>query len=373
MSILRRTGTTFKCSKMAYLNSVIIGTGSFLPEKVIENNYFLDHTFYKHDGTKVVKPTEQVVKKLEEISGIESRRYAGDNTDTVQLAVYASEKAIENAGIDKEVIDGIILAHNFGNLKSGLDYPLLLPNLAALVKNRLDIKNHQCFAYDILFGCPGWVQGMIQADQAIRAGAAKNVLVIGVEILSRIVDKHDLDSMLFGDGAGAAILQAKETETKTGILSSHTYSHCLSDADYLKMGSSYNEDKADDEMFIKMQGRNVYRYAVTHVPDLITDCLTKSNTSIEEIDMFLFHQANAKLIKAVGDKLFKMHNYDGDYEKLVPITLQHTGNSSVATVPTLLDNVLRNELEGYHIKKGDKVLFAAVGSGMHANCVIYQF
>ena len=358
---------------MTYRNSVIIGTGSFLPEKMIDNNYFLNRTFYKHDGTKVTKPTEQVIQKLEEISGIESRRYAGDNTDTVQLAVYASEQAIEDAGIDKEVIDGVIVAHNFGNLKNGLDYPLLLPNLAALVKNRLKIKNHQCFAYDILFGCPGWVQAMIQADQAIKAGAAKNVLVVGVEILSRIVDQHDLDSMLFGDGAGATILQAQESETPTGLLSSHTYSHCLSDADYLKMGSSYNNEKSEEEMFIKMQGRNVYRYAVTHVPDLITDCLTKSNTKIEEIDLFLFHQANAKLIKAVGTKLFKMHNYDGDYDKLVPITLQQTGNSSVATVPTLLDNVLRDDLEGFNIKKGDKVLFAAVGSGMHANCIIYQF
>ena len=358
---------------MAYRNSVIIGTGSFLPEKVIDNNYFLNHTFYKGDGTKITKPTEQIVKKLEEISGIESRRYAGDNTDTVQLAVYASEQAIEDAGIDKETIDGVIVAHNFGNLKNGLDYPLLLPNLAALVKNRLKIKNHQCFAYDILFGCPGWVQAMIQADQAIKAGAAKNILVIGVEILSRIVDNHDLDSMLFGDGSGATIVQAQEGKTPKGILSSHTYSHCMDDADYLKMGGSYNDEKSEDEMFIKMVGRNVYRYAVTHVPDLITECLAKSNTKIEEIDMFLFHQANAKMIKAIGTKLFKQHDYDGDYDSLVPITLQQTGNSSVATVPTLLDNVMRKDLEGFNIKEGDKVVFAAVGSGMHANCIIYQF
>lgn len=356
-----------------YRNSIIIGTGSFLPEKRIDNSHFLDRTFYKHDGTKVTKPTEQVIQKLEEISGIESRRYAGDNTDTVQLAVYASEQAIEDANIDKELIDGIIVAHNFGNLKNGLDYPLLLPNVAALVKNRLQIKNHQCFAYDILFGCPGWVQAMIQANQAIKAGDAHNILVVGVEILSRIVDEHDLDSMLFGDGAGATIVQAQDGETPKGILASHTYSHCLTDADYLKMGSSYNEEKSEEEMFIKMQGRNVYRYAVTHVPDLITECLAKAKVNIEEIDIFLFHQANAKLIKAVGDKLFKQHDYNGDYDKLVPITLQQTGNSSVATIPTLLDNVLRNDLENFEIKEGDKVLFAAVGSGMHANCIIYQY
>jgi 3-oxoacyl-[acyl-carrier-protein] synthase-3 len=360
---------------MPYLNSVIVGTGSFLPEKVIDNDYFLNHTFYKNDGTLITKPTEQIVQKLQDISGIESRRYASDNMDTVGLAVKASFAAIEDAGINKETIDGIIVAHNFGNLKSGLTYPLLLPNLAALVKNQLGIKNHHCFAFDLLFGCPGWVQAMIQAHQSIATGAAKNVLVVGVEVLSRIVDEHDLDSMLFGDGAGAVILQAKESETKTGILCSHTFSHCLDDADYLKMDVSYNEIKQteDPDMFMKMNGRNVYRYAVTFVPDLITECLEKNNTKIEEIDMFLFHQANAKLIKAVGEKLFKIHDYDGDYDKLVPITLQKTGNSSVATVPTLLDEVLKDQLADYKIKPGDKVLMAAVGSGMHANCLIYQF
>ena len=122
---------------MPYLNSVIVGTGSFLPEKVIDNDYFLNHTFYKNDGTLITKPTEQIVQKLQDISGIESRRYASDNMDTVGLAVKASFAAIEDAGINKETIDGIIVAHNFGNLKSGLTYPLLLPNLAALVKNQL--------------------------------------------------------------------------------------------------------------------------------------------------------------------------------------------------------------------------------------------
>jgi 3-oxoacyl-[acyl-carrier-protein] synthase III len=360
---------------MLYKNSVIVGTGSFLPEKTIGNSYFLDHIFYKNDGTKIEKPASEIIQKLEDISGIKNRRYAGDSTDTVDLAVAAGFAAIADAGIDKEKIDGIIVAHNFGNLKNGLTYPLLLPNLAALVKNRLGIKNHHCYAFDLLFGCPGWIQAMVQAHQSILAGMSKNVLVIGTEILSRIVDAHDLDSMLFGDGAGAVVLQAQESETRTGILATHTYSHCLDDADYLKMGVSYNAEKQteDPDMFIKMNGRNVYRYAVTFVPDLITECLAKSELHISEIDMFLFHQANAKLIKAVGDKLFAQHQYNGDYSKLVPITLQQTGNSSVATVPTLLDEVLRGKVEGFEIKAGQKVLMASVGSGMHANCLIYQF
>lgn len=358
---------------MPYLNSVIIGTGSYLPEEVIENSYFLNHKFYKNDGSKVTKPTEQIVQKLQDISGIESRRYAGKDSDTVTLAVKASQAAIADSGIDKEKIDGVIVAHNFGNMKHGHQSSLLLPNVAALVKNQLDIKNHRCFAFDLLFGCPGWVQAMIQAHQSIATGAATNVLVVGVEILSRVVDEHDLDSMLFGDGAGAVILQAQEGDTRKGIICSNTYSHCLADADYLNMGISYNQDEEKSDMFIKMNGRNVYRYAVTHVPDLISECLEKNNMDISEISMFLFHQANAKLIKAVGDKLFKQEDYNGEYEKLVPITLQHTGNSSVATVPTLLDNVMKDELKDFKINDGDKVLMAAVGSGMHANCLIYQF
>lgn len=357
---------------MPYLNSIIIGTGSYLPEEIIGNDYFLNHKFYKNDGSKVTKPNEQIVQKLQDISGIESRRYAGKDTDTVGLAVKASEAAILDAGIDKETIDGVIVAHNFGNLKDGHQASLLLPNVAALVKNQLNIKNHHCFAFDLLFGCPGWVQAMIQAHQAIATGSATNVLVVGVEILSRVVDEHDLDSMLFGDGAGAVVLQAQEGETRKGIITSNTFSHCLADADYLNMGVSYNPEKGD-EMFMKMNGRNVYRYAVTYVPTLITECLAKSNTKIEEIDMFLFHQANAKLIQAVGDKLFAQHDYKGDYDKLVPITLQQTGNSSVATVPTLLDNIMKDQLDDFKIKEGDKVLMAAVGSGMHANCLIYQF
>jgi 3-oxoacyl-[acyl-carrier-protein] synthase-3 len=358
---------------MAYQNSVIIGTGSYLPEEIITNDYFLNRQFYKADGTKITKPTAEITQKLQDISGIESRRYAGKDSDTVTLAVKASEAAIADAGIDKELIDGVIVAHNFGNMKDGQKSSSLLPNVAALVKNQLNIKNHHCFAFDLLFGCPGWVQAMIQAHYSILAGDAKNVLVVGVDILSRVVDEHDLDSMLFGDGAGAVILQGQESETKKGILVSHTFSHCLDDVDYLNMGNSYNGEKEGNDIFIKMNGRNVYRYAVTHVPTLISECLAKSNIGIEEISMFLFHQANAKLIQAVGDKLFAQQNYDGIYEKLVPITLQYTGNSSVATVPTLLDNVMRKELDGFEIKEGDKVLMAAVGSGMHANCLIYQF
>ncbi len=358
---------------MPYLNSVIIGTGSYLPEKVIENEYFLNHEFYKSDGTRVLKPTIEIIQKLEDISSIKRRRYAGENSDTVGLATKAAEAAIVDAGIDKELIDGIIVAHNFGNMRHGHKGSLLLPNVAALVKNQLDIKNHHCFAFDLLFGCPGWVQAMIQAHQSILAGAAKNILVIGAEILSRVTDEHDLDSMLFGDGAGAVVLQAQESDTKKGIITSHTFSHCLTDVDYLNMGTSYNQDDENTDMFIKMNGRNVYRYAVTHVPTLITECLAKSNTNITDISMFLFHQANAKLIRAVGEKLFAQQSYDGNYEKLVPITLQNTGNSSVATIPTLLDNVMKHELEGFEIKSGDKVLMAAVGSGMHANCLIYQF
>ena len=133
---------------MAYRNSVIIGTGSYLPEEIITNDHFLNRQFYKADGTKITKPTSEITKKLQDISGIESRRYAGKDSDTVTLAVKASKAAIADSGLDKETIDGIIVAHNFGNMKDGQKASSLLPNVAALVKNKLDIKNHHCFAFD---------------------------------------------------------------------------------------------------------------------------------------------------------------------------------------------------------------------------------
>ncbi len=244
------------------INSVISGIGSILPERVIPNSYFSDNKFFTKDGKPNSKSTKDVITKLEEISCIKSRRYIPENEDSVPMMKAAAGKAIEDAGLDKELVDGIIVAHNTGNMRpdgSGWDP---IPNLASLVKNSLEIKNHECFAYDILFGCPGWIQGMIQAHQAIQNGEANYVLVVGVEVVSRVLDPHDVDSMLLGDGCGAAILAKSESYNTVGVLGYATFSHCQEDYRSIYIGKSNNPDLWNKQFF-KMNGRDVYRYATT--------------------------------------------------------------------------------------------------------------
>ena len=188
------------------INSVITGTGSYIPELVKENKDFLNDDFLNEDGTPFAYENDVVIEKFKAITGIGERRYATAELNSSDLAYFASLKAIEDAGIDKEEIDYIILAHNFGDVKKDTIQSDLLPSLASRVKYRLGIKNSSCVAYDILFGCPGWIQGVIQAEAFIKSGIAKKCLVIGTETLSRVLDPHDRDSMIYADGAGACIV-----------------------------------------------------------------------------------------------------------------------------------------------------------------------
>lgn len=352
-------------------NSVVVGTGSYLPQNVITNDHFLQHAFYRKDGSLMQKEPKEITTKLQQISGIRERRYASTNEDSADLSATAGMAALADAKISKEDLDGIIVAHNAGNMKHGDTKPHTIPNLASIVKSRLGIRNPNCIAYDIIFGCPGWIEGMTQAHRMIAIGDAKNVLVIGVDILSRYVDDHDLDTMLFGDGAGAVVLQGQSSENQKGIICYQNYSHCTTEVDFLKMGPSYKVNGSED-IYIKMEGRQVYRYAVTHVPELVNNCLQKAGIPVEEVDHFLFHQANEKMIVAMAEKLFKMNGLKGDIQKVLPMIVQCTGNTSVATVPMLWDAIKQGELPNHTIKEGDTLVLASVGAGMHANCMIYK-
>ena len=355
------------------INAVITGTGSFLPGKRMPNEAFVEHTFYKPNGELVTKPSSEVVQKLREISGIYERRYIEDHHDSADLGAFASEKAIESAGIDKESIDEIIVAHNFGNMVHGDRAHHLIPNLAALIKNRLGIQNPDCTAYDVLYGCPGWLLAMHMANQSIATGYSKRVLVVGVEVITRILDPHDLDSMLFGDGAGAVIVDAVEEEEKRGILYYKSVSHCEEEVEYLEMGTSYNPDSTIGTT-VKMRGRNVYKYAVNEVPKVITDCLNKVGIGLKDVAKLLPHQANEKMLMAIGEKLFKQHNLvDVDLSACIPISLRELGNASVATIPTLLDMILRGDMPEHALHEGDTVVMASVGAGMHTNGLVYRF
>lgn len=354
------------------MKTTIVATGSAMPERRIPNSYFLDRQFLHEDGSPMTKPVEEIVAKLEQITGIKERGYISEKGDSVPLMVNAAEDIIQSWGKDRNQIDGIIVAHNAGNMLEGQEGFHTVPNMAALLKNRLGITNHECFAYDILFGCPGWVQGLIQAHQAIQMGDAKNVLVLAVEVASRLLDPFDLDSMILADGSGGAILSASENENE-GIISYATFSHALEDVNCIYLDKSYNKE-VDHPTFFKMNGKDVYRYATTWVPQVIKKALDKANLTVEDVDMFLFHQANGKMLHAFANNLAQMYNIEGlSFEGKIPTTIEFTGNTSVATVPTMLDLINKGKLEGYKIKPGMKVVFTSVGAGMHCNAVVYQF
>ena len=351
--------------------TIIKGTGSILPELVVTNEQFNDHVFYDKSGTQLPKQGAEVTAKLESITGIRERRYIPFDQDSRPLMTKAAELAIENAGVNPNDLDGIIVAHNAGNMLIDENYFHTVPNMAALLKNTLGITNYECFAYDILFACPGWLQASIQAHQAINNGDAENILVVGIEVASRLLDPHDLDSMILADGCGAAVL-SKSSENK-GVLACATFSHAQSDVNNIYLGKSNNPEQ-DGNCWFKMNGKEVYRYATTWVPKVIQKVLDKANLNVNDIDMFLFHQANDKLIHAIAKNLAELYqtnlaNFDGK----LPMTIQFLGNTSVATIPTMLDMILRGKLEGFEIHEGQKVVMASVGAGMHCNAIVYQF
>lgn len=348
----------------------IIGIGSYIPKKEVSNTDFGDHVFLNEDGTPFAYPNEVVIKKFKGITGIENRRYAEDHYTASDLAFFASEKAIENANIDKESLDYIIFAHNFGDVKSGTNQSDILPSLATRVKNKLNIKNPKCVAYDILFGCPGWIEGVLQANAFIKSGMAKRVLVIGAETLSRVVDDHDRDSMIYSDGAGASILELSSDES--GLLSYESATFANDEANFLFFGKSYNPDSDPDIKYIKMYGRKIYEFALSQVPNAMKSCLDKSGFGIDEVKKILIHQANEKMDEAIVERFYKLYDRTAPKD-IMPMSIHDLGNSSVATVPTLFDLILKGEIENHEINKGDVIIFASVGAGMNVNAFVYRY
>ncbi|WP_294818808.1 3-oxoacyl-ACP synthase III family protein [uncultured Flavobacterium sp.] len=351
------------------MNIKITGSGSYIPTMTVTNADFARHVFLNDDGTPLPYSNEVVTDKFRQITGIEERRYVEDNLQTADIAFFAAEKAIEDSGVDPETLDYIIFAHNFGNVRNGAIQTDILPSLAARVKHSLKIKNPKCVAYDILFGCPGWVEGVIQAQAFIKAGMAGKCLVIGAETLSRVVDPHDRDSMIYSDGAGATVIEA--TEEEGGILAHETASFTHDEAYFLHFGNSFNTDHDPDVRYIKMHGRKIYEFALNQVPLAMKECLDKSGLGIEDITKVLIHQANEKMDEAIVQRFFKLygHNFAKD---IMPMCIGKLGNSSVATIPTLYDLMIKGRLEGQKLSKGDVVIFASVGAGMNINAFVYR-
>lgn len=351
------------------MNIKITGSGSYIPTQIVTNNDFSNHTFLNEDGTPFPLPNEVITQKFYGITGIEERRYASNDLQTSDIAFIAAQKAIENANIDPETLDYIIFAHNFGNVKPNAIQGDAVPSLAARVKQKLRIKNPKCVAYDVLFGCPGWIEGVIQAQAFIKAGMAKKCLVIGAETLSRVVDPHDRDSMIYSDGAGATIIEA--TTDTGGILGHASATFATDEADYLFFGNSFNKNLDPDVRYIKMHGRKIYEFALSQVPMAMKNCLEESGIAINQVKKVLIHQANEKMDEAIIQRFYKLY-YQTPPEGIMPMSIHKLGNSSVATVPTLYDSLIKGKIENQEIHKGDIIIFASVGAGMNINAIVYQ-
>lgn len=355
------------------ISSTIVGTGSYIPEVKVRNEAFSNVQFFEKDGTKMYKSNRSIIEKFQEITGIEERRYAKPEQNASDLAFLAAADALETSGIDKETLDYIIVAHNFGDVSYNSNRHSVVPSLASRVKAQLKVNNPDCIAYDVSFGCPGWIEALIQANYFIRSGDAKRCLVIGTETLSRVMDAHDLDSMIYSDGSGAVILQASG-EIQKGILSHKTQTYAIEHSELLTMNYSYSPyDSNKDDLFIKMKGRKVYEFALNHVPLVIKSVLDKVGISVEAISKILIHQANEKMDNGILERIFKLYGYDSVPEGIMPMSIGWLGNSSVATVPTLLDLILKGKLEGHTIRNPDTIIMASVGAGMNINALVYQF
>tara|TARA_R110001632_G_scaffold63953_5_gene152414 strand:+ start:7642 stop:8706 length:1065 start_codon:yes stop_codon:yes gene_type:complete len=352
-------------------SSIITGTGSYIPEIKKENEKFLDNRFLNADGTEISSENDIIIEKFKGITGIQERRYAEAKYNTSDLGFFAAQKAIEDSGVDPEELDYIILAHNFGDVNSSSIQSDILPSLATRVKYRLGIANPNCVAYDILFGCPGWVEGVIQAQAFIKAGIASKVLVIGAETLSRVVDKHDRDSMIYSDGAGACIVEKSE-HGDSGILSHATQTFAKEEAYHLFFGNSFDKNEDPDVRYIKMHGRKIYEFALNNVPLAMKSALDKSGIPIEEVKKVFIHQANEKMDEAIIKRFFRLYKTPVP-EGVMPMSIHKLGNSSVATVPTLLDLVLKGNIENQEVHKGDVIILASVGAGMNINAVVYRY
>ncbi len=309
--------------------SRITGTGGYLPEKILSN----------HDLEKMVDTSDEWIKSR---TGINKRHIAADNQTTCDLAENAARNAIEAAAIKTDDIDLIIIATTTPDL--------VFPSTACLLQQRLGI--HGCPAFDVQAVCTGFIYALNIADKFIKTGAAKCALVVGAEVLSRILDWSNRDTcVLFGDGAGAVILQSDE---ETGVLSSHIHA----DGDYqslLKVPVGISSPKSIQEeksAFIEMQGNEVFKMAVNTLGRIVDETLETNSMQKEDIDWLVPHQANTRIISATAKKL------NMPMERVI-VTVDEHGNTSAASVPLALDVAVRDG----RIEKGNTLLLEAFGGG----------
>ncbi len=355
-------------------HSIITGTGCYIPTVIQKNIEFAEQVFYSMDQQPLTMRPQEVVENFKKITGIAERRYSTDELNTSDIGAIAAQEALTDSGVNPEEIDQLIVAHNFGNVTKHDSQTVTVPTIASLIKHQLGIRNPGCIAYDVLFGCPGWVLAIIQADAFFKAGLARKALIIGADTLSRVIDVYDRDSMIFSDGAGAAVLEYRETgELGSGLLTSSIQTHSSEDIDYIYMGQSFYPGTDSPTRYLKMNGHKVYEFALKYVPVAMKDCLDKSGVDIRQLKMVFIHQANEKMDESIIKRLYQLYGISTPPEHIMPMSIHWLGNSSVATVPSLYDLVRKEKVTHHQLIPGDVILFASVGAGMNVNAVCYRY
>jgi len=323
-------------------NVKIISTGSYIPKKIVTNK----------DLEKLVDTNNEWII---ERTGIEERRLVEDDEITSDLAAKAAMNALQNAGIKAEEIELIIVTTNSPDM--------IFPATACIVQDKINAKKAAIF--DLQSGCTGFIYALITAWQFVATGFYNNALVIGAETLSKFVDWTDRNTcVLFGDGAGAVIIQANEQK---GLLSGYLGGDGTK-SDLITIPAGLSKNPASHETvekrlhYVKMKGNEVFKYAVTHMKRATIDALTKCNLSVDDIDCFIPHQANMRIISVVAKLL------DLKKEK-VYLNLNKYGNTSAASVAIALDEAVK---EG-KIKNGSIVVLTAFGAGLTYGSIVLKW
>ncbi len=315
---------------MTAIRSVVLGCGSYLPERILTNAEL---------ASKVDTSDEWIVQR----TGIKQRHIAADGEFTSHLAIKAAQAALANAGVDAQSIDLIVLATSTPDNT--------FPATAVAVQNALGITHGA--AFDLQAVCSGFIFGLTTADSLLRTGAGKRALVIGAETFSRILDWTDRGTcVLFGDGAGAVVLEAQTQPgdvSDRGVLTTHLRSDGRhKEKLYVDGGPSSTQTVG----YLRMEGREVFKHAVGMITDVIVDAFKATGASAETIDWFVPHQANKRIIDASAHKLHIA-------PQKVVLTVDLHGNTSAASIPLALSVAVNDG----RIKKGDLVLLEAMGGG----------
>ncbi len=312
---------------------VITGTGSYVPKKIVDNN----------DLSQIMDTNDEWIR---ERTGI-ARRHVVQEESTVSMATEAAKRALEDAKVNAEDLDMIIV--------STISSDVVLPATACEVQKNIGATKAVCF--DLSAACTGFLFALNTAQAYFHAGVVKKVLLVGAESLSSIVDWSDRGSaILFGDGAGAAVLEAGEGEFPTMVMHSDGFKAEALTAKTPIAGRRYNgENLEQDEKdtFIAMNGQEVFKFAVRKVPECLEELLEKSGKSLEDVDYFILHQANQRIVESIAKRL------KTDIEKF-PMNLMEYGNTSSASIPILLDELNKNGT----LKKGMQLAVAGFGAGL---------